>query len=122
MAAVWQGGKLGLSFYEVESATLYFMLESAEREDFLLLSRGVCADSLYMLMCVYCTVCMCVCVSQCVCVCMCVCVCVCVCVCMCTCMPLSVCVCICMYQLCSIHMYVVLYVEVLVILDLLNRR
>ena len=40
LSAFWQGCKLGLSFYEVESASLHFMADSAEWEDFQLMSRG----------------------------------------------------------------------------------
>lgn len=40
MSAFWQAGRLGLSFYDVESASLRFMPDSAELEDFQLMSRG----------------------------------------------------------------------------------
>lgn len=40
LSAFWQAGRLGLSFYEVESASLHFMPDSAEWEDFQLMSRG----------------------------------------------------------------------------------
>ena len=40
LSVMWAGGFLGLSYYEVESAYLFFMPSVAEAHDFELLSRG----------------------------------------------------------------------------------
>ena len=41
MCVVWGGGKLGLSYYEVDMAVLHIMPDVAESQDFGLLKRGV---------------------------------------------------------------------------------
>ena len=40
MCVVWGGGKLGLSYYEVDMAILHIMPDVAESQDFGLLRRG----------------------------------------------------------------------------------
>lgn len=41
MGVFWQGGKLGLAYYDVESTQIYMMMDSIEHDDFVLLKRGI---------------------------------------------------------------------------------
>ena len=41
LSAFCQAGKLGLSYYNIESASLHFMKDTVEREDYLLFLRGM---------------------------------------------------------------------------------
>ena len=40
MSVFWQGGRLGLAYYDVESTQIYMMMDCTEHDDFSLLQRG----------------------------------------------------------------------------------
>ena len=44
LSVMWAGGFLGLSYYEVESAYLFFMPSIAETHDFELFNRGLACN------------------------------------------------------------------------------
>ena len=51
LCAVYGAGRLGLSYYHVDSAHLYLMTDIAETEDFALLKRGMWACCLHAFAC-----------------------------------------------------------------------
>lgn len=40
MSIFWQGGRLGLAYYDIESTQIHMMMDSIEHDDFSLLQRG----------------------------------------------------------------------------------
>ena len=49
MAAVWQTGKLGVAYYDVDTTCIYAMLDKQENDSFKLLRQGLLGLSLYLL-------------------------------------------------------------------------
>lgn len=41
MGVVWQGGKLGLVYYDLDVPQIYMMLDTVENDDFSMLKRGM---------------------------------------------------------------------------------
>jgi hypothetical protein len=41
MSAVWNGGKLGVAYYNLDTTLMYMMLDTEETDDFQLLRRGI---------------------------------------------------------------------------------
>ncbi len=40
MSIFWQGGRLGLAYYDIESTQIHMMMDSVEHDDFSLLQQG----------------------------------------------------------------------------------